>query len=95
MLLDGRARWLHFDLALEKCPFADADTRCEDIAFDLGGGTNIDRFGSVEIPFDLAIDDDDPRADIALHRAIRAYGETLSMGNRAFDASLNNQVLLR
>src|SRR5258708_34738140 len=93
MLLDRRARRLHVDLTLEERTFADADAGREHIALDLGGRTNVDGLGGIEIAFHFAVDDDDGGANVALHRTFGSHREALRARVRTFHPALKAQVL--
>jgi hypothetical protein len=68
VLLDRRTRRLHFDLALEKRSLADSHARRKDVAFDLGGGADVDRLRGIQIALDLAVDDDDAGTSVPMVR---------------------------
>ncbi len=95
MFLHRRSGRLHFDLPLEERAFGDPHARSENIAFDLRGGTDIHGFGGIQIALDLAVNDDDARANIAFHGTIGSHRQALRVRDRAFHAALDDQIFLR
>src|SRR5271155_4994642 len=83
---------VHVDAAAEARTFLDAHRGRKDVAVNLGCVLHEHGLVGVQVSFDGTFHDDELRRDVRLHRTLWPDGEPLRMGDRAFDAALDQQV---
>src|SRR3984885_5710478 len=83
---------VHVDAAAEARTLLDAHRGRINVAVNLGRVLHEHGLVGMQISFHRAFHDDELRRNIRLHCALRADGESLRVGDRAFDPALDQQV---